>query len=172
MITIKNILLKNNKIKFLYSEGFHTSEHFKHRIVTFIFQRIFRINSNCRFQVHFTSQILHPKKIILGRRVRRSFLLSGNCYIQANNGIKIGDNTIFASNVKLISANHSATNINGHLKADQIIIGKNCWIGTGSVILPGINLGDNVIVGANSTVTKSFQSNSIIAGNPAKLIKY
>ena len=55
-------------------------------------------------------------------------------------------------------------------KEKPIIIGKNCWIGTNVVILPGVELGDNVIVGAGAVVTKSFLSNCVLAGVPAKLI--
>ncbi|MAM30003.1 MAG: hypothetical protein CMC13_13355 [Flavobacteriaceae bacterium] len=170
--SIKKILLKSNKINFYYKEGFHLPIHFKQRIITFMFQRIFRINSHCKFQVNFTSQVLNPNKIKLGYRVRRSFLLSGNCYIQGNNGIIIGDNTIFASNVKIISANHNIKNLDLHVSTKPVIIGSNCWIGTGAVILPEVEIGCGVIVGANAVVTKSFkESDIIIAGNPAKILK-
>jgi len=167
---MKKFLLRNKKISYWYDEGFHLPVHLKARIQTFFFQRILRINSHCKFQVNFTSQVLNPKNIELGRRVRQSFLLSGNCYIQGNNGIKIGDNTIFASNIKIISANHDFKNFSEHTRTDPINIGKNCWIGTGSVILPGVHIGNNTIIGANSTVTKSFGDNLIIAGNPAKIL--
>jgi len=50
-------------------------------------------------------------------------------------------------------------------------IGKNCFIGARSIILPGVSIGDHVIVGAGSVVTKDVKSNCIIAGNPAKIIK-
>lgn len=51
------------------------------------------------------------------------------------------------------------------------IFRKNRWLGVNCIILPGVQLGDNVIVGAGSVVTKSFGSDLIIAGNPAKIIK-
>lgn len=52
------------------------------------------------------------------------------------------------------------------------MIGDKCWIGMNSVILPGVVLGDNTIVGAGSVVTKSFENgHCVVAGNPAKLIK-
>lgn len=53
----------------------------------------------------------------------------------------------------------------------NVYIGKNCFIGAGSIIMPGVEIGDSVIVGSGSVVTKSFGSNIIIAGNPAKVIR-
>jgi acetyltransferase-like isoleucine patch superfamily enzyme len=54
----------------------------------------------------------------------------------------------------------------------DVVIGNKCWIGMNAMILPGVHLGDNTIVGAGSVVTKSFpEGNVVIAGNPAKLIK-
>ncbi|MDG6100072.1 acyltransferase [Alteromonas sp. ZYF713] len=50
-------------------------------------------------------------------------------------------------------------------------IGKNCFIGARSIILPGVTIGDEVVVAAGSVVTKSFGSNVVIGGNPAKVIK-
>lgn len=50
-------------------------------------------------------------------------------------------------------------------------IGKKCFIGARSIILPGVTIGDHVIVGAGSVVTKDVKSNCIVAGNPAKIIK-
>lgn len=99
---------------------------------------------------------------------------SPGCYFQNFRGkIYICDNVFIAPNVGLITANHDLNNLDLHDKAKNIIIGKNCWIGMNSVLLPGVKLGKNTIVGAGSIVTKSFrQGNAVIAGNPAKIIKY
>jgi len=62
-------------------------------------------------------------------------------------------------------------NYNSHDKSvPPIKIGKNCWLGANSVILPGVELGDNVIVAAGAVVTKSFSNNLVIGGVPAKIL--
>ena len=53
----------------------------------------------------------------------------------------------------------------------QVIIGRNVWIGDKVTILAGVNVGDNVIIGANSVVTKDIPQNTMVAGAPAKIIK-
>ena len=52
-----------------------------------------------------------------------------------------------------------------------ITIGDNCWLGGHVTVLPGVTLGENVVVGAGSVVTKSFGDNVVIVGNPARVIK-
>ena len=54
----------------------------------------------------------------------------------------------------------------------EIVIGNNVWIGDKATVLAGVHIGDNVIVGANSVVTKNVPSNSLVAGAPAKIIKH
>jgi acetyltransferase-like isoleucine patch superfamily enzyme len=140
------------------------------RIVNFIFQKIFRINSEVPFMVHFTSKVSSP--ISIGKGVATYFANSGHCYIQSINGISIGDYTMFAPGVKIISANHLKGNLVNHDKSlGPVIIGDYCWIGANVIILPGVKLGNNVLVAAGSVVTKSFESNLVIGGNPAKVIK-
>ena len=85
----------------------------------------------------------------------------------------IGDNTVISSQVTFVTHNVSISiyaNKTGSLFG-KITIGKNCFIGKGVTILYGVSLSDNIIVGARSVVTKSFEeSGIIIAGNPAKRI--
>lgn len=140
--------------------------------VNFIFQRILRLNSDVPFQVNFTSTITAGKNIYVGRNVWKSFALSGGCYVQGGNGIYIGDDTIFAPGVKIISANHDPKKHMAWAEAPPVRIGCRCWFGANVVILPGVELGDDCIVGAGAVVTKSFPSSTIIIGNPAKAHKY
>jgi acetyltransferase-like isoleucine patch superfamily enzyme len=140
------------------------------RIVNFIYQKILRINSEVPFMVHYTSQV--SKTIYIGKGVASFIANSGNCYIQGINGIYIGDYTMIAPGVKIISANHNKDDFSKHDRnVPPIRIGSNCWLGANCILLPGVQLGDNVIVGAGSVVTKSFGNNVIIAGNPSKIIK-
>jgi acetyltransferase-like isoleucine patch superfamily enzyme len=120
--------------------------------------------------VHFTSVVQCPERIRVG--IDSAPGLAPGCYIQANNGIEIGDYRLIAPNVGLISADHSPFNIKSHESVIPIRIGNYCWVGMNAVVLPSVQLGDHTIVGAGAIVTKSFPDGyCVIAGNPARLIK-
>ena len=138
-------------------------------IINKFFQNTLDLNNDVPWMVHYTS-VVGGGNISIGKNVWISFAVSGGCYFQAGNGIEIGDGTIFAPGVKIISANHDPENLHKWKFADPIRIGKNCWIGANAVILPGVQLGDNVIIGAGSIVTKKFESNVTIGGNPARVL--
>jgi len=165
----KKWILGHNFMRRSYNKGYFSPKIIGLRIVNYIFQRIFRINSECNFSVHFTSQIIAPQKIVLGSGVDNNFLLSGNCYVQALNGIIIGEGTLIGPGVKLVSANHDFQDISRVVKCRPIKIGKNCWLGANVVILPGVELGDNTIVGAGTTVNKSFINGNVMLISDRKL---
>ena len=91
--------------------------------------------------------------------------------------VKIGTGCAIGYNVSIKSKTHSiqkpTNNQDGPIKhiEKNIIIGNDCWVGDNVFIREGVKLGNNVIVGANSVVTKSFDANSIIVGVPARLLK-
>ena len=87
--------------------------------------------------------------------------------------ISVDDNTTISTGVRFITHDNSVIKCfeNGTDLVGAISIGKNCFIGANTIILPGVTLVDNIIVAAGSCVTKSFyEENIIIAGNPAKKI--
>jgi acetyltransferase-like isoleucine patch superfamily enzyme len=137
-----------------------------------VFKKIFRINSKVKFPIHFTSRIIAPQNLKYSNDPTTvgSFVLSGGTYFQALNGIELGQNFLFAPGVKLISSNHGMDDRHIIEKAEPIRIGNNVWLGANVVILPGVQLGNNIVVGAGSVVTKSFPDNVVIAGNPAKVL--
>ena len=98
---------------------------------------------------------------------------SGNCYFQAYDAsIHIGHGTYIAPGVGLITSNHDVYNLDQRSDVADVIIGKDCWIGMNSIVLPGVVLGDHTVVGAGSVVTHSFPKGFIvIAGNPARVIR-
>jgi acetyltransferase-like isoleucine patch superfamily enzyme len=142
-------------------------------IANFFFQRILGINKKMQIPVNFTSRLTSIENIhyYKDKNTVLSFAASGGSYIQAINGIRLGRNVLFATGVKLISANHDIKDHSNFVRTEPISIGDNVWLGTGVIILPGVKIGNNCVIGAGSVVTKSFnEDNLIIAGNPAKII--
>lgn len=161
----------NPRKKASWGVGVHTNL----LLVNWMFQKIFRINAECPFYVHYTSLVSGSDHIIIedwSESVLRSMAVSGGCYIAVVGGstLSIGKDTIWAWNVNIQTANHDFMDRTKYVVAD-IVIGRNCWIGGNVTILPGVVLGDNVTVGANAVVTKSFPSNVVIAGIPARIIR-
>ena len=86
-------------------------------------------------------------------------------------GIHIGENTLVAGGVTILSHDHCKRVGNNQPFLIDTFIGKNCFIAVGAIILPGVKIGDEVIVGAGAVVTKDVPSNTVVAGNPASIIR-
>jgi acetyltransferase-like isoleucine patch superfamily enzyme len=110
-------------------------------------------------------------KIKIGRNV----LIDEYTFIMAHNEIVIGENTTIAAFCFITDFKHQYSKnlsvLEQGFDTDPVIIGKNVWIGTHCVILPGVKIGDGSVVGAGSIVTRDIPENSIAVGNPAKVIK-
>ena len=105
-----------------------------------------------------------------GKNVYANF----NLTVVDDTHIYVGDGTMFGPNVTLATAGHP---IDPELRAATyqynmaIHIGKNCWLGAGVIVLPGITIGDNVVIGAGSVVTKDLPDNVIAVGNPCHVLR-
>lgn len=88
--------------------------------------------------------------------------------------IYVGDYTMFGPNVVVATAGHP---ILPELREKQyqynmpVHIGRNCWLGAGVIVLPGITIGDNVVIGAGSVVTKNLPSGVVAVGNPCRILR-
>ncbi len=102
------------------------------------------------------------------------FYANFGCVILDVAEVSFGDHCLLGPQVGIYTATHPLDPFErnaGLESAKSIRIGDNCWIGGHAVINPGVQLGDNVVVASGSVVTKSFGSNVVLAGNPAKVIK-
>ncbi len=107
-----------------------------------------------------------------------------NCTFLDDNRIVIGDNALLVPNVQIYTAYHP-TNAADRFGWDRsggsfsfcktrtapVIIGRDVWIGGGAILLPGVTIGDNVVIGAGSVVTKDIPSNRIAFGNPCRVVR-
>lgn len=106
--------------------------------------------------------------LILGRGVQIAgdfFIDPSHCYL-----ISIGDNCTLSPNVRLIAHDASTKGLLGFTKIGKIEIRKNCYIGDSAIVLPGVTIGPNSIVGAGAVVTKSVPPDVIVVGNPATIV--
>jgi acetyltransferase-like isoleucine patch superfamily enzyme len=108
--------------------------------------------------------------VTLGRNV--SF--GGNVFLFGTASIRIGDNTMIGVNTIVHTSTHDYDYhpMWSHRIDRPVEIGKHVWIGAGAIIMPGIKVGDYAVVGAGSVVTGHVPSCAIVAGNPARIMKY
>lgn len=100
-----------------------------------------------------------------------------NCTLLDANKIIIGDRTLLAPDVKIYTALHPKNGLERYTESGtlitmtkQVTIGSDSWIGGGSIILPGVKIGNNVTIGAGSVVTHDIPDNTIAYGNPCRVI--
>ena len=98
-----------------------------------------------------------------------------NLTLVDDNDIFIGDCTMIAPNVTIATAAHpicpELRDIYGLQYNLPVKIGRNCWIGAGAIILPGITIGDNTVIGAGSVVTKDIPANVVAVGDPCRVLR-
>lgn len=106
--------------------------------------------------------------------VGKNFFANYNCTILDVAKVKIGDNCQMAPNVTIYTAGHPLHPDSRNSLYEygiEVTIGDNVWIGGNTVILPGVHIGNNVVIGAGSVVTKDIPSWSLAAGNPCRVLR-
>ncbi len=136
-----------------------------------MFQKVFRINGRVPWPVSYSSRVTYPEKVTAGSVAKRCIAINEGIYIQGMNGIDIGEGSWIGPGVKIVSANHSADDLQSHDVDRPISIGDNCWIGSNAVILPGVEIGDNVIVGAGAVVAGNVLPDLVVVGVPARAVR-
>jgi len=91
--------------------------------------------------------------------------------IYCKDHVSMGDNVVISQQSYLCTASHDVSSSRMALKTKPISIGDNCWVAAKAVVLPGVSLGEGVVVGCASVVTRDVAPWSVVAGNPAKFIK-
>lgn len=110
------------------------------------------------------------KHVYMGKNVYANF----NLTLVDDANIYIGDYTMIGPNVVLATAGHP---INPELRQKvtqynaDVHIGKNVWLGAGVIVMPGVTIGDNSVIGAGSIVTKDIPANVVAVGNPCRVMR-
>lgn len=135
-----------------------------------LLQKMFaEIGEDCYIEPPFHANF-SGKHVHFGNGVYANF----NLTLVDDTHIYVGDHTMFAPNVIVATASHPiypALREKAYQFNLPVRIGKNCWIGAGAIILPGVTIGDNTVIGAGSVVTKNIPSNVVAVGNPCRVLR-
>lgn len=110
------------------------------------------------------------KHVHFGKKVYANF----NLTLVDDTHIYVGDYTLIGPNVTIATAGHPVLpelREEGYQYNAPVSIGKNCWIGANVVIVPGVTVGDNTVIGAGSVVTRDIPSNVVAVGNPCRVMR-
>lgn len=138
-------------------------------------RQIYALAPNIANDVEFyfpITNIENPNNLYIGEGT----FINLNFTILSAGKVTIGKNCFLGPNTQLYTPNHHPRNKVLRRAGWQydlpITIGDDCWFGGSVIVLPGVTIGDNVVVGAGSVVTHDIPSNTVVAGNPAKPIRY
>ncbi|HEY8890100.1 MAG TPA: acyltransferase [Clostridium sp.] len=146
---------------------------------------VLKIGENCSIKSSFLSNLIgiNHRTIIVTRTEEAKIHIGNNVGISgvtiyARKGITIGDNTLIGGNVKILDNDFHPLEVEARnrddknmIRSKEIFIGRNCFIGCNTLILKGSKIGDGCVVGAGAVVCGKFEGNSVVAGNPARVIK-
>ena len=171
---LRAIKLRTHNLNVDYNK---THEDETEKRAEMIGQIVGKLGKNCFFQGPIAFHYgIHTT---IGDRFFGNF----NLTIQDDAPVTIGSDCNFGPNVTIVTPIHpmvpqeriALQNAQGEVKrmcyAKPVTIGNNCWLGANVVVCPGVTIGDNVVIGAGSVVTRDIPSNTFAAGNPCKVIR-
>lgn len=154
----------------------HWLLYFKPFRIWFQKRKIKRIGAGAEIRPFAT--VLGTDNVVIGKNVIvPPYTLLSTLPGDRNSTITIEDDVLFGPNVSVYSSTHKFADPTIPIKDQGYIIApvllkKGCWIGVNSVILPGVTIGRNVVIGANSVVNKDIPDFAVAVGSPARVIKY
>ena len=146
-----------------------TRPHEQHRRGELLRQMFAEIGDNCYIEPPFYAN-WGGHYVHFGDGVYANFGLT--CVDDTH--IYVGSHTMFAPHVTLATAGHPiipTLRLYGIQHNQPIHIGQNCWLGTGVIVMPGVTIGDNTVIGAGSVVTKDIPANVVAVGNPCHVMR-
>jgi acetyltransferase-like isoleucine patch superfamily enzyme len=119
-----------------------------------------------------TSYITPPFEVDYARQMTfgEHVFINHHLTCMAAGGIDIDDGVMLGPNVQILTDNHDLHD-RMVIQCKSVHICRNAWIGGGAIILPGVTIGENAVVGSGAVVTKDVEPNTIVVGNPARMIK-
>lgn len=171
---LRAIKLRTHNLNVDYNKTYEDETEKRAEIIS---QIVGKLGKNCFFQGPIAFHYgIHTT---IGDRFFGNF----NLTIQDDAPVTIGDDCNFGPNVTIVTPIHpllpderiAMLNGQGEVKrmcyAKPVTIGNDCWFGANVVVCPGVTIGDNVVIGAGSVVTRDIPSNSFAAGNPCRVIR-
>jgi len=148
---------------YLLKIRFHIVAFIKVLIYKLLFGKKFIIGKKSTFRRNFHVMIEDNGKVQIGSNV----FFNNGCSLSSLKLIEIGDHTIFGENVLIYDHNHKFRKSDSSVKEqgysiEEVKIGKNCWIGSNVVILKGVHIGDNSVIGAGCVVNFDVPNNTIL----------
>jgi len=144
---------------------FHLKCFFKKVFLKMLYMKKITFGKNLQFRKNFSVMISKNGMIKIGENC----FFNNDCSISSFVGIEIGDNCLFGENVKVYDNNHKFSlsfNINSQgYKLGNIKIGNNVWVGSSVIILKGVTIGDNCVIGAGSVIDRNIPNNSLVVAN-------
>lgn len=139
-----------------------------------ILKKQFQNNFSAKKQIFLRQNLIFYCDYGFNISLGKNFYANHNLVILDANKVEFGDNVFIGPNCGFYTAGHPLDYVSrnkGLEYAKPIKIGNNVWIGGNVCVLPGVTIGDNVVIGAGSVVRKDIPANCLVAGNPGKIIK-